>query len=67
MIQRDIEQGLLGKITLKETSLFQEFYLVFRKRGGLSRSQAEFVDFVVDHLESTNPAVAWSEALCVVD
>jgi DNA-binding transcriptional LysR family regulator len=67
MIQRDIEKGLLGKITLKETSLFQEFYLVFRKRGGLSRSQAEFVDFVVDHLESTNPAAEPSEYLGAVD
>lgn len=46
MVRKELERHELSKIKLKEGNLDQGFYMVFRKKSKISKSQQQMIDFM---------------------
>jgi DNA-binding transcriptional LysR family regulator len=56
MVEKEFQRGELIQIHLKEGRIKQSFYIVFRKRGTLSKPSRDFVDFITRQMGQLFPA-----------
>jgi DNA-binding transcriptional LysR family regulator len=55
MVEKEFQRGELIQIHLKEGCIKQSFYIVFRKRGAISKPSRDFIDFITKQMSKILP------------